>query len=584
MRIMLSGNEAIARGAWEAGVTVAAGYPGTPSTEIMEAMATYEGVYCEWSTNEKVALEVAAGASMAGARCIVTMKHVGLNVAADPLMTLAYIGPVGGLLICVADDPGMHSSQTEQDTRQYARLARCPILEPSDAAEAREMAIFGLELSERHTTPVILRSTTRISHSCGPLLTGPRSLPKRPIGFEKNPPRYVPIPVWGRPMRQRLEERIDVMAAEAAECRFNRMERRGAHLGIVTASAAYGYVKEVFPDASILKLGWSYPFPDQLIRQFARSVDQILVVEEQDPFLEEHIRSLGITAVGKAIVPRVGELTPGRLMQVRARLEGRERTLPEPVAEARDLPPRPPVLCPGCPHRGMFAALGKFDVVVTGDIGCYSLAAFPPLNRTDTILCMGAGITMAHGMERAGETRPVVGVVGDSTFFHSGVTGLLDIAYNKGRCNVMVLDNRTTAMTGHQDHPGTGRTLQGDATMDASIEQVAAACGFTHIQTVDPYDMKAVTAAIREAIHTDAPSLIVSHAPCPLKERTRLGPARQVDAERCKDCGLCLRVGCPAIEHSAGPPSINAALCTGCGLCAQACRHGAIVEWAEVTE
>ncbi len=583
MRIMLSGNEAIARGAWEAGVTVATGYPGTPSTEIMEAMATYDGVYCEWSTNEKVALEVAAGASMAGARCIVTMKHVGLNVAADPLLTLAYIGPVGGLLICVADDPGMHSSQTEQDTRQYARLARCPVLEPADSAEAREMTMYGLELSERHTTPVILRTTTRVSHSCGPTPTGERHMPERSIGFVKHPPRYVPIPVWGRPMRQRLEDRVDVLAAEASESPLNRIESRSAQLGIVTASAAYGYVKEVFPEASILKLGWSYPFPDQLIRQFARTVDQLLVVEELDPFLEEHIRSLGITAVGKAIVPRVGELTPGKLMQVRARLEGREHALPEPAPEAQDLPPRPPVLCPGCPHRGMFAALGKFDVVVTGDIGCYSLAAFPPLNRTDTILCMGGGITMAHGMERAGETRPVVGVVGDSTFFHSGITGLLDIAYNKGLSTLMVLDNRTTAMTGHQEHPGTGYTIRQEPTISASIEEIGAACGFRHILTVDPYDMNAVTAAIREAIHTEAPSLIVSHAPCPLKERSRLGPVRWIDSDRCKECGLCLRVGCPAIEHSSGPPSINPSLCTGCGLCVQSCRHGAIGVWDGVT-
>ncbi|HVP19381.1 MAG TPA: thiamine pyrophosphate-dependent enzyme, partial [Spirochaetia bacterium] len=478
-RSLLSGNEAIARGAWEAGVTVATGYPGTPSTEILESASRYkDDIWCEWSPNEKVALEVAAGASLAGARAIVTMKHVGLNVAADPLMTLSYIGTVGGLVVCVADDPGMHSSQNEQDTRHYARLGKMPVLEPSDSQEARDFVALGLEISERHSTPVILRSTTRVSHSSGAVALGERVARNAASGFVKDPQRFVPIPLYGRPMRVKLEQRLAAMAAEVNVSPANTIEWADRSIGIIAEGIAYQYVRELAPKASVLKIGWVWPFPDELIREFAAGVQRVLVVEELDPILEEHIRSLGIRCEGKSVVPGIGELSPDRLADALGNGEPvpASRTFHDPTT-TDGLPARPPVLCPACPHRGIFYALGKFDVVVTGDIGCYSLGVFPPLKRLDTILCMGAGVSMAHGMQKAGEKKKVVGIVGDSTFFHSGITGLLDIAYNKGASTIIVVDNRTTAMTGHQEHPGTGRTLMSEETISASIEAFGRACG-----------------------------------------------------------------------------------------------------------
>ena len=571
---LLSGNQAIARGAYEAGVTVATGYPGTPSTEILETLAQHSAdVYLEWSPNEKVALEVAAGACYAGARCIVTMKHVGLNVAADPLMTLSYTGVVGGLVLCVADDPGMHSSQTEQDTRQYARLAKIPVFEPSDSQEALDFMKLALAVSEEHRTPVILRSTTRVSHSRSLVETGERVPAGREIAFVKDPPRFVPIPVWGRVMRRNVEDRLGTLSAAADHSPANRIEWRGRQLGIITSSIAYQYVREVFPEASVLKLGWAYPFPDELIREFAQGVDRVLVVEELDNFLEEHVKSLGIACQGKDVVPRCGELSIEALQGVCA--EAAAPGAPPPAA-ASDLPARPPVLCPGCPHRGLFAALGKFDVVVTGDIGCYSLGVFPPLSRTDAILCMGGGITMAHGLDKAGEPRKVVGIVGDSTFFHSGMTGLLDIVYNRGVSTVVVVDNRTTAMTGHQDNPGTGRTLTGEATVAASIADIGRACGVRDIREVNPYDLQATSEAVRAALEANEPSLIVSRAPCILHERNPQMARRCLDAAVCRQCGLCLRLGCPALEKSGEQIRINPLLCNGCGLCAQVCRFGAI--------
>jgi indolepyruvate ferredoxin oxidoreductase alpha subunit len=569
---LLSGNQAIARGAYEAGVTVATGYPGTPSTEILEALSAHSAdVYLEWSPNEKVALEVAAGACYAGARCIVTMKHVGLNVAADPLMTLAYTGVVGGLVLCVADDPGMHSSQNEQDTRQYARFAKVPVFEPSDSQEALDFMRLALEVSEERRTPVILRSTTRVSHSRSLVEIGERKPTGREIGFVKDPPRFVPIPVWGRVMRRNVEERLGALRAAAERSAANRIEWRERQLGIITASIAYQYVREAFPEASVLKLGWAYPFPDALIREFAGGVAEVLVVEELDDFLEEHVKALGISCRGKDVVPRCGELSVEALQAVRAPASSAPSS-----AAPTDLPARPPVLCPGCPHRGLFAALGKFDVVVAGDIGCYSLGVFPPLSRTDAILCMGGGVSMAHGLDKAGEPRKVVGIVGDSTFFHSGITGLLDIAYNKGVSTIVVVDNRTTAMTGHQDNPGTGRTLTGEATVAASIADIGRACGVRDIHQVDPYNLKATVEALRAALAADEPSLIVSYAPCILHERTRLTGKRGIDAATCRQCGLCLRLGCPAIEKSGEQTRIDPLMCNGCGLCAQVCRFDAI--------
>ncbi|HUI69943.1 MAG TPA: indolepyruvate ferredoxin oxidoreductase subunit alpha [Spirochaetia bacterium] len=573
-RSLLSGNEAIARGAWEAGVTVATGYPGTPSTEILEFASRYkEDIYCEWSPNEKVALEVAAGASLSGARAIVTMKHVGLNVAADPLMTLAYIGTVGGLVVCVADDPGMHSSQNEQDTRHYARLGKMPILEPSDSEQARDFILLGMDISERYSTPVILRSTTRVSHSSGAVALGQRAGRGPVAGFAKDPTRFVPIPLYGRPMRVKLEERLGRMKAEVSSSPANAIEWGDRSVGIIAEGIAYQYVRELAPQASVLRIGWVWPFPDDLIREFAAGVEKVLVVEELDPILEEHIRSLGIACEGKSAVPAIGELSPDRLAPALG-TQPRQPSVADDEA-TKGLPARPPVLCPACPHRGIFYALGKFDVVVTGDIGCYSLGVFPPLKRLDTILCMGAGISMAHGMQKAGEKRKVVGIVGDSTFFHSGITGLLDIAYNKGAATIIVVDNRTTAMTGHQEHPGTGRTLLGEDTISASIETFGRACGFKNVATVDPYDIKPTVEAIRTAVESEEPWLIVARSPCPLYTKKNPGEPRRVDQELCKKCKLCLRLGCPAIEWVNDEIRVNELLCGGCAMCEKTCKEGA---------
>ncbi len=577
MSVLLSGNEALARGAYESGVTAAFGYPGTPSTEILENLAKFGSeVYCEWSPNEKVALEAAVGASLAGARVIVTMKHVGLNVAADPLLTLAYIGVEGGLVLCVADDPGQHSSQTEQDTRQYARLAKVPVLEPADSQEALDFMLAAIEISEKFRTPVIVRSTTRVSHSRSLVKTGERIAPQREIAFQKDPSRHCPLPVWGRKMRQALEQRQGIMAAEADASSLNRWEIRSPKLGIISASIAYQYVREVFPDASVLKLGWSFPFPDNLIRSFAEQVQQVIVVEELDNFLEEHIRALGIKCHGRDLIPPCGELSVPKLLAAKAHLEGKDyRNVPQRFA-IDTLPARPPTFCPGCPHRGLFYGLTKFDLVVTGDIGCYSLAVFPPLNRTDVILCMGGGISMAHGIEKAGEKRKVVGVVGDSTFFHSGITGLLDIVYNRGTATIVVVDNRTTAMTGHQEHPGSGRTLQGEETIAASIEDIGRACGVRRVRTVNPYNLTEVHTALSEELAAEEPSLIISRAPCPLQERKPVGPPHRIDPQKCRRCRACLKLGCPAIENDQDVIRINPHLCAGCGTCAEVCKFQAI--------
>ena len=581
MERLLSGNEAVARGAYEAGVTMATGYPGTPSTEILEELTHYQEVYCQWSPNEKVALEVAAGASIAGARSIVTMKHVGLNVAADPLMTLSYIGIKGGLVLVVADDPGMHSSQNEQDTRHYARLAKIPLIEPSDSQEAKDFVTLAIEVSERFNTPVILRSTTRVAHSKSIVALGKREENPNPIEFERNPQKYVPVPVYGRKMHLRVEKRLTELSRFANTVACNFILPGENSLGIVTSSIAYQYVREVFPEASVLKLGMSYPFADRLIRRFAQQVKQLLVVEELDGFLEEHIRSLGIEVVGKELVPRIGELTPDRLWEAKERLEGKSKAKTEGnQSEELSLPSRPPVLCPGCPHRGLFYALKRFDVVVTGDIGCYSLAVFPPLERMDTIICMGAGISAALGMEKSGLERKVVGIVGDSTFFHSGVGPLMDIAYNQGKVTVIVLDNRTTAMTGHQDHPGTGRTLKGEQTTALSVEQMAKACGIRRVRTVDPYDLEGLHQVLAEEIEAEEPSVIVSSRPCVLLNKTERRPCFEVDQELCKLCGRCLQLGCPALEvvniDGKKRVRINPLLCDGCSLCAQVCRFEAI--------
>ena len=581
MKTLLSGNEAFARGAYEAGVTVAAGYPGTPSTEILEDIAGKYAtdIYCEWSPNEKVAFEVAAGAALTGARALVTMKHVGLNVAADPLMTLSYTGVVGGFVAVVADDPGQHSSQNEQDTRLFAKFAKVPLFDPSDSTEAKEYIRMAFELSEEYQVPVIVRSSTRVSHSRSLVEEAERQVLDRPIDFEKNPPRFVAIPAWAKGMRHRVEERMKVLTKAVSEHPANTILWQDKKVGIITSGVAYQYVRDVFPTASVLKLGLPFPFPDELIHKFADGVERLIVVEEVEDFIEEHVRVLGIPCIGKSILPRIGELSVDILEDRKAELSGVESFVP--VAEPSPpklppLPPRPPVLCPGCPHRGIFYALGRFDVVVVGDIGCYSLGTLPPLNRMDTLLCMGAGISMAHGMDKAGNKRKVVGIVGDSTFFHSGITGLLDIAYNKGSSTIIVFDNRITAMTGHQDHPGTGRTLMGEATLEASIEAIARACGIKNVRTVHPHAQHEVFLVLTEAIESSEPWLIVSKAECPLHGRKALGPPMRVSVEGCRKCMLCLKLGCPGLERCGNTVQINPLLCAGCKLCKNLCPKGVI--------
>jgi len=580
--MILSGNEAIARGAYEAGVGVAAAYPGTPSTEVLEYLSQYKDeVYCEWAPNEKVALEVAAGASLVGVRSMVAMKHVGLNVAADPLMTLSYIGTEGGLVVVVADDPGMHSSQNEQDSRNYARFAKIPIFEPSDSQEAKDFIIAAFNLSERFKTPVILRSTTRISHCRSSVRILDKVYSSKTPRFVKNPERYVPVPRYGRKMREKVEERLVWLQKYTNKCPQNKMIIRGDNIGIVTSGISFQYAAEEFPDASILKLGLSYPFPDELIKEFSSKFRELIVVEELDNFLEEHIRSLGIKVEGRRYFPGVGELNPDKVALGKIKIEGKDvNKMEDKTEQIKSLPARPPVFCPGCPSRGLFYALSKIDCVVTGDIGCYSLGVFPPYERMDTIICMGAGITVAQGMDKAGfRDKPLIGIVGDSTFFHSGITGLLEISYNRGISTIVIVDNRITAMTGHQEHPGTGRTLMGEKTYTAYPEDIARACGIENIRIVDPLNLKETLKALKEEIKKEAPSLIIARHPCALLQRKKKSPWEIVE-ERCIQCERCLKVGCPAIYRRGENGEsiyINPSLCQGCGFCAQVCPREAII-------
>ena len=580
---ILSGNEAIARGAYEAGVRIAVGYPGTPSSEILESLAQYGNeVYCEWAPNEKVAVEVAAGASLVGARSMATMKHVGLNAAADPLMTLSYVGTEAGLVIVVADDPGMYSSQNEQDTRNYARFAKVPLFEPSDSQEAKDFMITALQVSEKFSTPVILRSTTRISHGKSVVRLGERRASPGKIEFVKNPPKYVCVPGYARKMREKVEKRLTQLQVYANQCCQNRAIIRGKDVGVVTSGVAFQYAMEEFVEASVLKLGLSYPFPDDLIREFASGFEELIIVEELDGFLEEHIQSLGIKTKGRDFFPGIGELNPDRVAEGRDKIENRGVPLvkKEIDKDAALVPTRPPVFCAGCPSRGLFYALSQIDCVVTGDIGCYSLGVFPPYERMDTILCMGAGITMAQGMDKAGfRDKPLIGIVGDSTFFHSGMTGLLETSYNKGISTIVIVDNRVTAMTGLQDHPGTGRTLMKKKTYTAYPEDFARACGIKNIRVIDPLDFGQTLRVLKEEVKKEAVSVIISRHACVLIEKQKKG-SWTIEPDRCTQCGRCLKVGCPAIYKKRANEKfilIDEVLCTGCGFCAQVCTKGAIV-------
>ncbi len=573
-RAILSGNEAIARGAWEAGVTFGSGYPGTPSSEILPALTDLGECYTEWSVNEKCALEAAAGASLAGARCLVTMKHVGLNVAADPFFTLSYVGVNGALVVVTADDPAMHSSQNEQDSRHYARAAKVPVLEPSDSQEARDFAIRAMQISEQFDTPVLLRTLTRIAHSDGIVTLGERTVPERECGPVMDREKYVMIPAYARKRRAIMRERTKKLTEFAETTDLNRIEAGSPEIGIVTSSVAYQYAKEACPAGSFLKLGITWPLPPEKIRQFAASVDKLYVVEELDPFLKDQILAFGVAVEDLPESLQLGELNPER---VEAGLRGEDVTPPE-----SDLAPRPPVLCAGCPHRGVFMTLRKLKAFVTGDIGCYTLGTLPPLQALHTCLCMGAGIGASHGIEMAcPETKKKVAVIGDSTFVHSGITGLVNIAYNGGSSVTVILDNSTTAMTGGQDHPGTGVTLSGRPGRVLDIPGICRAAGIPNVEVVDPRDLTQVEDTLKQAMESDEAWVIVAQCGCVLKTRER-NPVFEIDEDLCIQCGICVQTGCPAFsvreaEDGGKPqPVIDPALCVGCGLCAQVCPKDAI--------
>jgi indolepyruvate ferredoxin oxidoreductase alpha subunit len=573
---LLSGNEAVARGAFEAGVRVASAYPGTPSTEILEEFAKYEGAHAEWAPNEKVSVEVAIGASMAGVRALAAMKHVGVNVAADPIFTASYTGVRGGLVIVTADDPELHSSQNEQDNRHYAVAAKIPMLEPSDSAETKEFTRLAFELSERFDTPVFLRTTTRISHAKGVVRLDEPSGPPFAPGFVRDPAKWVMLPQHARRRHVVVEERVRALREFAESFEGNRIEWGDRSLGIVTAGVSYQYVKEAFPEASVLKFGLVYPLPERLIREFAAGVSRLAVVEELDPYIETHIRSLGIPAEGKDRVPIVGELDP-RI--VRKAITGEEIPLRAPEA----VPPRPPNLCAGCPHRGLFFALKKLKVAVTGDIGCYTLAALPPLETMDSCVCMGASIGSAHGFEKAlGAEGPgkVVAVIGDSTFLHTGVAGLMNIVYNHGCGTVLLLDNGTTAMTGAQENPSTGKTLRGEPTRRLDLEALCRALGVDHVYSVDPHDIEKTEAILRREVARLEPSVIITKAPCVLlpEHRKKRRPVYEVASDLCTGCKACSRLGCPAIEWAGDMARISPLLCDGCNQCPPQCKFGAIRE------
>ena len=589
MKQLLSGNQALARGAWEAGVAVAAGYPGTPSTEILETLAPMPGVYAEWSPNEKVALDVAIGAAYAGKRAMAVMKHVGLNVAADSLFYAAMTGVEAGLVIVVADDPGMHSSQGEQDSRRYAKFARVPCLEPSDSQEAKDMVALAFEISEAFDTPVMVRLTTRISHSSSLVTLGP----DRPAeadtarrAYRIDPPKYVMVPAYARQRHPVMEERILTLAQQAHTFPVNRVVWGDRRLGIVSCGVAYQYAREVFPNASFLRLGMTYPISPQLVAEFAQGVERLIVLEELDPFLEEEIRLLGIPCEGKSIFPAVGEFTPEQVRACAQKAGLLASATPKPpLAPVPDLPPRPPVLCPGCPHRPVYLMLRKLKVVVNGDIGCYTLGFSPPLSAVHSTGCMGASIGVAHGVAKAGIAQKNVAVIGDSTFLHAGIPALLNVAYNGGKTLTIILDNRTTAMTGHQDHPGTGRTLQGQPAPAVNLEALVRALGICHVTTVDPYDLETLERTLRTYLDVDEPAVVIASRPCALLPGVRLERVPMaIRSEACLGCGLCLSIGCPALSQSAtrtaknGRPvaEIDPLLCAGCGICRQLCPAGAI--------
>lgn len=567
MKKLLLGDFAVARGAWEAGVRVAAAYPGTPSTEITEELARYDDVYSEWSPNEKVAMEVGIGASVRGARTIVSMKHVGLNVACDPLFAASYTGVNGGLVVAVADDPSVFSSQNEQDTRVTAVSAQVPVLEPSDSMEAKEFTKLAFDLSEQYDTPVILRLTTRVAHSQSLVELGERQeLPLR--AYEKNIAKYVMMPANARVKHTVVEERMAKLSVDADSLSINRIEMGDNKLGIICSGGVYEYVKEALPDASVLKLGMVYPLPYELIKKFASSVDRCVVAEELAPHIETLIKAHGINVEGKNLFPRCGEFSANLIR--RCILGGADSV------SAAQVPARPPVLCAGCPHRGVFYVLSKLKLNVLGDIGCYTLGAVPPLGSMDAVVCMGASIGMAIGFDKADPEahKHSVAVIGDSTFIHSGITGLIDAVYNKAPITVIILDNRTTGMTGHQNHPATGKTIKNEPTYELDLAEVCRAVGVPNVRTVDPGDLGEMERAVKEELAKDEVSVIIAKKPCVLLTK-KLYNGFRVNG-LCKKCKACLKLGCPAIVNGKDGITIDVSLCTECGLCKGVCKFGAI--------
>lgn len=580
MKELLTGNAAIARGAYEAGVTLAAGYPGTPSTEILENLSKYKEIYSEWAPNEKVALEVGLGASLAGARALVTMKHVGVNVAADPLMTAAYTGVNGGLVLVSADDPGMHSSQNEQDNRYFAKFAKIPVLEPADSREAKDMVLQGMELSEKCDIPVMLRITTRVAHSQTFVSPG-EPVAREVRQYRKDAKKTLMVPAYARMRRLDLDKRWEKLREYSENTPVNRVEWQDKKVGVITSGISYQYVKEVLPNASVFKLGMTNPLPMEKIKEFAAAVEKLYVVEELEPFIEEQLQAQGIKAVGKELFPATGEFSPGLIR--RKFMEAGELEAEKSEVSFDDMPPvpgRPPVLCPGCPHRGVFYTLRKMKLTVTGDIGCYTLGGLPPLEGMDSCVCMGASIGMAHGAEKAvpGMRGRTVAVIGDSTFMHSGITGLLNVVYNQGNSTVIILDNRTTAMTGHQDHPATGRTLMGEEVPEVDLEALCRALGVPRVRVVDPLNLEELKEAIKTEVADPGPSVIIARRPCALLSREPAGPPVEVDTDACEGCKACLRLSCPAISVVDEQAHVDPIICNGCGVCTQVCKFGALLK------
>lgn len=573
MKQLMLGNQAVARGLYEAGCSVISSYPGTPSTEVTEEAAKYDEMYCEWAPNEKVAMEVAFGASLAGKRSFCGMKHVGLNVAADPLFTVSYTGVNAGMVIVVADDAGMHSSQNEQDSRHHAIASKIPMLEPSDSAEAREFTMRAFELSEQFDTPVILKMCTRVAHSQSIVEPGERITP--PVKpYEKNIAKYVMMPGNAKRRHPLVEQRTRDLVAFAENCEFNRVEMADTSIGVITSSTCYQYTKEVFGDkASVLKLGMINPLPEKLILDFAAKVDKLVVIEELDPIIENHCKQLGLTVTGKDVLPMEDEFSQNLIAE--------KLGLPVPEGKKLDetMPARPPVMCAGCPHRGLFYTLSKNKCTVLGDIGCYTLGAVAPLNSIEMTLCMGASISSIHGFNKAlgkeaeGKT---VAVIGDSTFMHSGMTGLANIAYNQSNSTVIILDNSITGMTGHQQNPTTGYNIKGDPAGKIDLESLCRAMGFEHIRVVDPYDLKQCDTVLKEELAIDAPSVIISRRPCALLKYVKHNPPLKVDTDACRGCRSCMKLGCPAISIKNNKAVIDNTLCVGCGVCQQLCAFDAL--------